>query len=65
MDATPNAVIIESYLNGLHYPAKREDVLKSARQNHAPADVLEALGRLPADEFLSPDDIDDALRDSE
>lgn len=41
--ASPAA--IERYLKGIHYPAKKDDLIKQARNNGAPEDVMNVLNR--------------------
>jgi general stress protein YciG len=50
-DALPSAVL--NYLSGVHYPATRSDLAAAARRNGAPADVIDALEKLPADDVFN------------
>ncbi len=52
-----NPIIVEEHLKGIHYPANREDLLKNAKKNDAPSEVVSTLGRLPAKEYTSPIDV--------
>jgi len=47
--ASPAAV--ERYLKGIHYPASKDDLLSQARENHAPQDVMNVLGRFENKEY--------------
>jgi hypothetical protein len=53
--ATP--IGVQKYLKGADYPARKEDLLATARGNAAPQEVMEALQRLPGDQFNGPDDV--------
>ncbi|MFL5245368.1 MAG: DUF2795 domain-containing protein [Gemmataceae bacterium] len=53
--ATP--VGVQKHLKGVDYPATKEDLLKTAKKNGAPSDVMETLQKLPAEKFTGPDDV--------
>ncbi|KIE05571.1 Uncharacterized protein NF27_DP01150 [Candidatus Jidaibacter acanthamoeba] len=53
--ASPAAV--ERYLKGIHYPAGKADLEKTAKKNGAPSDVLNVLSRFDDKEYKSPIDI--------
>jgi len=44
-----NPIGVQKYLKGANYPARKEDLVMTARGNKAPREVLEALERLPGD----------------
>jgi hypothetical protein len=48
------------YLRGVEFPTKKDPIIRAARRNGAPEDVLGALERLPATEYA---DADSFLRD--
>lgn len=52
---TPEAVY--NYLNGMHYPARKQELIEHAKNNNAGPDVIEALKTLPNQEFKSQDDL--------
>lgn len=52
-----NPVVVEEHLKGIHYPANRDDLVRTARKNDAPRDVISTLDRLPAKEYTSPIDV--------
>ncbi len=56
-----NPVVVEEHLKGIHYPANKEDLLKTAKKNDAPGDVVSTLLRLPAKEYTSPIDVNHEL----
>jgi hypothetical protein len=53
---------VRSYLEGLDYPARPQDLIVVAQDNEAPPDFIGLLGLLPtAVEFYNPDEIVDQL----
>jgi hypothetical protein len=48
---------VQTYLKGAHYPTKKEDLVKTARKNHAPREVMEVLQKLPTEEYGGPQDV--------
>jgi len=60
MDIDPNDV--PRYLEGVEYPASKEEIISTAESNGAPDSVIEAIGRLPTPEFASADDVVADLR---
>lgn len=53
--ASPAAV--EKYLKGIPFPASKEKLLKHAKENKAPDDVLHVLGQLEEKEFHTAVDV--------
>ncbi len=56
-----NPVVVEEHLKGIHYPADKQALLKTARKNDAPRDVVSTLDRLPSKEYTSPIDVNHEL----
>ncbi len=54
---------VQSYLKGVHYPSKKEDLVNTARHNGAPKEIVEVLRKLPEDEFGGPQDVMKAYGD--
>lgn len=52
------------YLEGLDYPASKEDLISTAESNDAPDDLIERLGTLGRAEYTSTDDVVAELRAS-
>jgi len=52
----------KQYLEGIEYPASKEEVISAAEGNGAPESVVEAIGSLPTPEFGSADDVVADLR---
>jgi hypothetical protein len=59
--ARVNPVEVEKSLKGIDYPAKKEDLIKHARQHGADQQVLETLKELPEEEFRTPIDVTKAI----
>lgn len=49
--------IIEKYLAGIHYPAKKSSLVSIAKNNNAPDNVMKTIDRLPDKIYSSPIDI--------
>ena len=47
------AADIQRYVEGISFPAHKDDVVHAARKNGAPNDIVGTLERLPANEFAS------------
>jgi Protein of unknown function (DUF2795) len=48
---------MQKFLKGQHYPASRDNLVKTARQNDAPKEIIEWIQGLPEDEFGGPQDV--------
>jgi len=48
---------LSGYLDGVSYPANKEDVIRAARRNGAPDDVLADLTVLPRAHYRSFDEV--------
>ena len=49
---------IMTHLKGIHFPARKSDLLSQARNNNAPSEVLDQLNQLGDDqEFGGPQDV--------
>ena len=59
--ARANPVEVEKSLKGIDFPAKKEDLIKHARQHGADQQVLETLKELPEEEFRTPIDVTKAI----
>ncbi len=53
-------VEIEKALKGINYPANKEDLVQKAKQNKANKNVIQAIEKLPSDQFKSPVDVQKA-----
>ena len=50
------------YLEGVNYPASKEDVISSAENNGAPGGLIGMLGSLSRPEYAGPEQVAEALR---
>lgn len=48
---------VQSYLAGVSYPATKQELVKKARQNSAPTDILQILEAFDEDNFGGPQDV--------
>jgi hypothetical protein len=48
---------VQSYLAGVSYPATKQELLKTARQNDAPKDILQILEAFDQEKFGGPQDV--------
>lgn len=59
-----SAAQVEKYLKGVDYPASKDDLIKKARSNGAPEDVIDILNDLTESRFNSPIDVMKAFGES-
>lgn len=52
------------YLEGVEYPASKEDLISAAEGNDAPEALLDRIGTLGRPEFSSPEEVVEELRAS-
>lgn len=52
---------LQQYLHGIHYPASKNDLMKTAQGNKAPKDVMDLIGKLPDQSYPSPVDVNKAV----
>ncbi|MDM7892891.1 DUF2795 domain-containing protein [Curtobacterium caseinilyticum] len=62
--AAPNPIQVQKYLSGIDYPASKEDIVSTAKQESAPDDVLEALGNIPDGDYDAPTAVTKAVSDA-
>jgi hypothetical protein len=48
---------VYNFLKGMHYPARKEDLIGQAKKNNADRNVLEAMETLPDQEYKSRDEV--------
>lgn len=48
---------MQRFLKGQDYPARKDDLLETARSNHAPDEVIRTIGDLSDEEFGGPQDV--------
>jgi hypothetical protein len=50
------------YLEGVEYPASKEDLISAAENNDAPEDLVGMLGSLSRPEYSGPEQVAEDLR---
>jgi len=63
LHAPPSEVV--KYLQGVHFPCMKKDLLDTARKNHAPDNVVRAIQIMYSEEFSDMDDVRRNLEKSE
>lgn len=61
MAQNPTPIELQKYLGGVDYPASKDDLVRIARDNGAPDDVVSALKSSREDSFDSPTAVSSAL----
>lgn len=56
-----NPIDVQKHLSGADYPARRNELIATAKSNGADNQLLDALNRLPDKEFSGPDQVQKAL----
>ncbi len=59
--AKVNPIQMQKYLKGVNYPAKKQDLLKRAKEEGADENICATLERLPDEEFETPADVSKAV----
>jgi hypothetical protein len=58
---TNNPIELQKYLSGVDYPADKQTLVRTARDQGADDDVIKTLESLPSDRFNSPNDVSEAF----
>lgn len=61
MSDNPPFIELQKYLGGVDYPASRDDLVKAARDNGAPDDLVAALENSGKDSFDGPTAVSEAV----
>ena len=56
-----NPIQIQKFLDGVNYPASKQDLIQTARQQGASRQVLDTLQRMPDKRYGSPVDVSQAI----
>jgi hypothetical protein len=57
----PQPIEVQKYLSGISYPATKEQLLEHAKSQNAPQEVLEALKKIPDEEYDGPNKVSSAV----
>jgi hypothetical protein len=60
---TVNPIQLQKHLRGVDYPARKDDLIATAKREGADEDTIKTLRSLPRDEFNSPNDVSEAIGD--
>ncbi len=60
-DNNPTPIELQKYLSGVDYPASRDDLVQTARDQGAPDELVQALESASQDSFDSPTDVSSAV----
>ncbi len=58
-----NPIEVQKALKGVDYPAKKEDIIRNAKEQGADEEIIAALEKLPDGEFEKPTDVNQAIGD--
>lgn len=61
MAQKPTPIELQKYLGGVDYPASKDELVQTARDNGAPDDVVSALESSGEDSFDGPTAVSSAL----
>lgn len=59
--ATVNPIQVQKFLSGLDYPAKKQQILDTAKQQGADENVMSTLQRIPDREYEGPTGITEEI----
>jgi hypothetical protein len=48
---------VQKFLHGAHYPAKKDELIRTAKKNKAPKEIVEVIEKLDRDDFGGPQDV--------
>lgn len=63
--AKVNPIQLQKHLKGVNYPAKKQDLIKHAKQQGADQDALSTLEQLPDEEYETPAAVSKAVGEVE
>ena len=63
--AAINPIQVQKFLKGIDYPADKETVLSTARENGADDNVMETLRHLSWERFDSPNDVSETIDETD
>lgn len=59
--ANVNPIQVQKYLEGVNYPASKDDLVKKAKDEGASEDVIQTLQKMPGQQYDSPVDVSQAI----
>ena len=64
MADTPNPIQVQKFLGGMDYPVDKKTILSTAKDKGADDNVLQALERIPEQEYDAPTAISKAISEN-
>jgi hypothetical protein len=61
MNDAPNPIQVQKYLGGIDYPASKDDIVRTAEEQGADQDVMDALNGIPDREYDGPTALSQAV----
>ncbi|MGN9839315.1 DUF2795 domain-containing protein [Nonomuraea sp. H19] len=61
MSTAPNPIDLQKHLSGVDYPARKNDLIKAAREHGASEDIVKALETMPDREYDGPNAVSQAV----
>jgi hypothetical protein len=61
MNDAPNPIQVQKYLGGIDYPASKDDIVRTAEEQGADQDVMDALNGIPDREYDGPTAVSQAV----
>lgn len=52
---------VQKYLKGVDYPARKDDLVMTAKDNGAPDEVVSAIQSMPDEEYIGPQDVSKSM----
>jgi hypothetical protein len=59
--AKVNPIQVQKFLSGMHYPAKKDDVVTHAKSKGADEKVIDTREQLPDNNYVTPADVSKAI----
>lgn len=57
MENKPNPIEVQKFLEGIDFPANKDDIIETAQNNDAGQEIFDILEKLPKKEYRSPTEI--------
>ncbi|GAB3890730.1 DUF2795 domain-containing protein [Microbispora bryophytorum] len=64
MADAPNPIQMQKHLKGVDYPAGKSDLIRTARDQGADDDVIDALDRIPDRQYDGPNAVSKAVAET-
>ncbi|TMR98124.1 DUF2795 domain-containing protein [Nonomuraea basaltis] len=61
MSTAPNPIDLQKHLSGVDYPARKDDLVKAARDHGAGDDIIKALESMPDRQYDGPNAVSQAV----